>query len=444
MRKNLNKLAKIVFSISIALLLANCDRNEPIGQNNLSPTIANTKSWFEDYKSNVTFDPLYKNLEYHWEKASVRVLYDNTSFIVVPIDNLGQDKDYKREMVLYFFPKKDLDGFSITLFETIPDKKYHIDNNGLINLDTFEGFMIESNLETGFEQGASFKNGLPIEQIVKTTKQNNKIDNKETSKMNTDVPILLNTVTVPAYQATQMAYLFIVNYGYGNRYSYESALEFLRQNSYLIPYHYIPPYSGSSSQTNTNSIKTLSVTTFFTPNITDVKKELKCFDQSSGAKLTIYADQSVNGSRQLTANIGHTFIGITQNDVTRNVGFYPESPNASLLSSQTSQIHDNSTSTYDVSITIDISATQLKSIVSYIENYPKSYDLNKFNCTDFGIQVMSLGGLALPKTEGSWGILFKGHNPNDLGEDMRKLSLPQGATRDLKTGKAPVKTGSCN
>jgi uncharacterized lipoprotein YehR (DUF1307 family) len=53
MRKNLNKLARIVFALSIVLLLANCDRNEPLGQDNTTPIIANAKSSFEDYKSNM-------------------------------------------------------------------------------------------------------------------------------------------------------------------------------------------------------------------------------------------------------------------------------------------------------------------------------------------------------------------------------------------------------
>jgi hypothetical protein len=193
----------------------------------------------------------------------------------------------------------------------------------------------------------------------------------------------------------------------------------------------------------------MNIVTFYTPNITDIKKELKCFNLSAGAKLTIYAEQSIKGSRQLTTNIGHTFIGITQNDVTRNLGFYPDSPNASLISNQTSQIHDNSTSAFDISITIDVSANQLKSIINYISNYPNTYDLNKFNCTDFGIQVMSLGGLALPKTVGYAEFLgglvkFKGDNPADLGEDMRVLKLPVGATRNTVPGKAPAKSGTCN
>lgn len=57
---------------------------------------------------------------------------------------------------------------------------------------------------------------------------------------------------------------------------------------------------------------------------------------------------------------------------------------------------------------------------------------------------MNLGGLSLPKTIGNWGILFKGHNPSDLAEDMRTLALPQGVTRNLNTGKAPAKSGTCN
>ncbi len=224
---------------------------------------------------------------------------------------------------------------------------------------------------------------------------------------------------------------------------------------YDVPDPVIPPSGGntggggsSGGGSSNNNTTTVNLSTFnITDKITDLVKELKCFNKNEGAKLTIYADQPITGSRTLTMETGHTFIGITQNGVTRSLGFYPDSPYASLISNQTSEIHDNSTSAYDVSITINISAVQLTNVISYITNYPSTYSLNNFNCSDFGIKVMSLGGLTLPKTVGSyseWGFTFKGINPADLGEDMRRLSLPAGATRNSTTGKAPAKSGTCN
>ncbi|WP_281847916.1 hypothetical protein [Olleya namhaensis] len=38
---------------------------------------------------------------------------------------------------------------------------------------------------------------------------------------------------------------------------------------------------------------------------------------------------------------------------------------------------------------------------------------------------------------------FKGRNPGDLGEDMRALTLPTGATRNNTGGNAPAREGDC-
>ncbi len=183
-----------------------------------------------------------------------------------------------------------------------------------------------------------------------------------------------------------------------------------------------------------------------TPKIEDIKKELKSFDKSKPAKLTIFVEQAIENSREVTARLGHTFVGIEQEGIIRHLGFYPDNGGgANLISNQNSEIHDNSGSPFHVSITIQISSGQLSSIINYIENYPTKYDLNNYNCSDFGIGVASLGGLNLPSTIGvgsQFGIvLFEGRNPGDLGEDMRNFSLPSGATRNLVGGNTPARSG---
>jgi len=181
-----------------------------------------------------------------------------------------------------------------------------------------------------------------------------------------------------------------------------------------------------------------------TPKIRDVTKELECFDRSAPAKLIIYVEQAIENSREVTARLGHTFIGLEQNEVVRNLGFYPNNGGAAnLISNQDSEIHNNSGSPYHVSITINISASELNNIINYIIDYPEKYDLNNYNCSDFGIEVARKGGLALPKTNGSYGFLFEGRNPGDLGEDIRELTLSSGATRDLDGGFASERSANC-
>lgn len=148
--------------------------------------------------------------------------------------------------------------------------------------------------------------------------------------------------------------------------------------------------SNNHSRENINKVDRIFIETSSTPQITNIKNELKCYDKSKSAKLTIYAEQAVKNSREVTARLGHTFIGLEQNGIIRNIGFYPDNGGiANLVSNQDSEIHDNSESPYHISITVDISSSQLTSIINYIENYPVKYDLNNYNCTDFGIGVAS-------------------------------------------------------
>jgi hypothetical protein len=180
----------------------------------------------------------------------------------------------------------------------------------------------------------------------------------------------------------------------------------------------------------------------------DPKVETQCFDKSKPAVLTIYVQQPNENTRdKMGANsVGHTFIGIQQGGIERILGFYPDSPNASLISSQNSELHDNSNTLYHISISVEIDGIELANVIKYVNNYPKTYDLNNYNCSDFAIGAAANGGLDLPKTKGSYDAVivnFKGHNPGDLGEDIRKMNTPSGATKSTTKGNAPKKKGGC-
>ncbi|WP_264530361.1 hypothetical protein [Flavobacterium sp. N502540] len=180
----------------------------------------------------------------------------------------------------------------------------------------------------------------------------------------------------------------------------------------------------------------------------DPKEETKCFDKSKSAVLTIYIQQPNENTRdKMGANsVGHTFVGIQQGGIQRVLGFYPDSPNASLISSQNSELHDNSNTLYHVSISIEVDAVKLVNIINYINSYPKTYDLNNYNCSDFAIGAAAKGGLNLPKTTGTYDAVivnFKGRNPGDLGQDIRNMSVPNGATISATKGNAPKKKGGC-
>jgi len=110
------------------------------------------------------------------------------------------------------------------------------------------------------------------------------------------------------------------------------------------------------------------------------KKELKCFDKTKPAKITIYVKQPIPNSREITADIGHTFIGIEQDGISRYFGFYPDSPGATLVGdkSQPAEIRDNSGSPFDVSISTTVTSAQLTKIINDINNFPEIYRLEEY------------------------------------------------------------------
>ncbi len=176
------------------------------------------------------------------------------------------------------------------------------------------------------------------------------------------------------------------------------------------------------------------------------KEETKCFDVTKPTKVTIYVEQPIEGSRKITAYVGHTFIGIEQEGISRCLGYYPKNQMPSLVSDQVAEIHDNSGSPYHVSISTEVSPDQLKKVIDHIINFPDTYFLNTYNCSDFGIDIGRRAGLNLPKTIGVYEQLFfkfEGRNPSDLGEDIRAMNSTPNITIEKTGGNAPVKKGGC-
>ena len=103
----------------------------------------------------------------------------------------------------------------------------------------------------------------------------------------------------------------------------------------------------------------------------DPEEETKCFDKTQSAKLTVYVQQAKEGTRNDVGpnSVGHVFIGIEQGNVSRYLGYYPPSSASSvgiaLGSDYNAEIRDNSGTMYHVSISKNITASQLSSIIHY-------------------------------------------------------------------------------
>lgn len=183
--------------------------------------------------------------------------------------------------------------------------------------------------------------------------------------------------------------------------------------------------------------------------IEDITEYLECFDKNSGAKVTILVEQPKPNSSDTWAGtvwnprVGHTFVAIQQGGVTRVFGFYPGSGVNPMNPSASSVLVDDSGHAYHVSIEITVNASQLTNVINTAIGYTGTYNLNSYNCTDFGIGIAAAAGVTLPDTYGSW-TGGGGSNPGNLGQDLRSLTPPQNTSVNTTGGTAPSNSGTCN
>lgn len=182
--------------------------------------------------------------------------------------------------------------------------------------------------------------------------------------------------------------------------------------------------------------------------IDNIEEYLECFDISAGAELTIYVNQpTANNDRaySVTGGVGHAFIGITQNDITRVFGLYPISSSTPFNPDDPHAFGNNQGDDYDVSVSINISAFQLSAIITESVTYDTNYNLSTNNCTNFVMDIAQLTDLPpIPDTHGEWPG-GSGNNPGAFGEDLREImeEFP-GAIINEDGGNAPLNGGNCD
>lgn len=212
--------------------------------------------------------------------------------------------------------------------------------------------------------------------------------------------------------------------------------------------------SGGSSSTGVNPDAELFIPSHDGEIIVNINDYLKCYSSTKGKMtLTIYVDQPKPGKRDTWSgvvtqpDVGHTFIGINQNGVTRILGFYPSEAVSLKNPEKGAALVDDSKHEYNVSISYEVSTDKISQLLSAIKNYRKTYNLNSFNCTNFAMEMSAKAGVTLPSTIGEWGNFIvgsgKGNNPGDMGEDLRKFNST-GVTKKTNYGIAPSNSGTCN
>lgn len=188
--------------------------------------------------------------------------------------------------------------------------------------------------------------------------------------------------------------------------------------------------------------------------VTDMTKYLECFNPNVSAVVNIYVDQPEAGTAKTWTGaindpiIGHTFVSIEQTVnnqvITRVFGFYPDK-GVNPFNDQTagSEIHNDAGHSYDVKVTVAVSPAKLAAALAFSKNYSSSYDLDNYNCTDFGIGFASVVGVHLPDVSGTWPG-GGGSNPGNLGQSIRGINASEGITIKKTSGTAYGNQGTCN
>ena len=179
--------------------------------------------------------------------------------------------------------------------------------------------------------------------------------------------------------------------------------------------------------------------------ITNMNQFLNCFNTNQGATLTIYIDQPKNGSgaTNYLGEVGHAFIGISQNGTRKHFGFYPSNAVVpGMLDRTSSAMGKDNNHEFDVSLTMEISANELYRILYQSKNPVGIYDLNTYNCTDWVIDISEIVGLDLPEANGTWPY-GGGSNPGMMGQAIGNMTLPTGVTRNTNGGDSRANRDGC-
>ncbi len=157
--------------------------------------------------------------------------------------------------------------------------------------------------------------------------------------------------------------------------------------------------------------------------------------------MLIHIQQPISGKPKIFVKInrvGHTFITLIKYNtdstyVARTFGFYPEKDHllsaTPIFPSSTSEFKNDSMHDWDEVVGKFISKRRFQKILDLVKQYDTTkYNLNKNNCTDFGLNVAAISGIKILNTYGTW-PLGRGNNPGSAGQ-----SVLQGQVINSDTG----------
>ena len=103
MKQNLKKITSTILICS-AIILSSCEKDSlSTNDQTITPEskITDARNWFENYKSKENLDPILKDVNCNWDKATITSLSDGSTAITIPLTNINVNKKYKGEKYLY-------------------------------------------------------------------------------------------------------------------------------------------------------------------------------------------------------------------------------------------------------------------------------------------------------------------------------------------------------
>lgn len=179
-----------------------------------------------------------------------------------------------------------------------------------------------------------------------------------------------------------------------------------------------------------NARTSLSIQASFPVESRDIQRSFQDGKTASSYAIILHVKQPISGRRKAFChinNVGHTFITLVKlNDdnssVSRSFGFYPAKK--SFLSAtpirpgDQAVIKDDALHPWDEILAKFISEKKFNRILANLEKYSRTrYNLNRNNCTDFGLSEALIAGIDIEETSGKW-PLGKGNNPANAGQSL--------------------------
>jgi hypothetical protein len=167
----------------------------------------------------------------------------------------------------------------------------------------------------------------------------------------------------------------------------------------------------------------------------DIQESFQDGKRAAAYAIILHVKQPVSGKRKAFChinNVGHTFITLVKlNDdnssVTQSFGFYPAKKYflsaTPVRPGDQSVIKDDALHTWDETVAKFISKEKFNRILANLEKFSHArYNLNRNNCTDFGLSEALIAGIDIQETSGKW-PLGKGNNPANTGQSLLEMKF---------------------